>query len=274
MKHLYILGLLLAAAPSGTRCAGDPPNARSLGMASVTLVTGPGPGTTDPASLSLVKVGLAGIHVTEPYGMPELGRYGLSACLPAAGGAFGISCFVSGTTAFRWYQGSLAFGKSLGFIRAGVRIRAVVLHQTGIFGSAVAIIPALAIQADPLPALTLGVEIDNPAGQGFYPATAGRLPVGCRVALAIRAGDEILFCFELEKESQRRTVFRTGLEATPNPLICIRFGITTAPEQQFALGIGLKLSHLGVDFAASHHPILGYTPSLSLVRSLRKPVVK
>jgi hypothetical protein len=206
--------------------------------------------------------------------MSELGRYSLSACLPAAGGAFGISCTVWGTNAFRMVQGSLAFGKSLGFFHAGIRIRAMMLRQRGICENAFAVIPALSIQADPMPALTLGAEIDNPAGQGFYPEGAGRLPVTFRVGAVFRAGDEIIFCLEMEKEGRNRAVFRTGLEATPNPRLCFRFGITTAHELQYAFGIGMKLTRLGVDFAASHHPILGYTPSISLIRSLRKPAVK
>lgn len=265
---------LLAVALSGVSNAGDPPDARSLAMASVWLSTTPAPGTTDPASLSRVKEPLAGIHVSDPYGIPELGQTGLSASLPVAGGAFGFNLAGSGTADFRILGVHLAFGKELGLIRAGIRIRTLVISQGNGFGNAFAVLPAIAVQAEPLPSLTLGLEIDNPAAQGYHPGTAGRLPMTCRAGAGFRAGEEAFFCLEMEKTGRQRALFRLGMETTLHPGILLRFGITTSPALQYAFGIGLKFNRLEVDFAAGHHAHLGYTPSLSLVRHFRAPTPK
>jgi hypothetical protein len=45
-------------------------------------------------------------------------------------------------------------------------------------------------------------------------------------------------------------------------------GLSTSVCQQYSFGVGLKLEHMKTDLAIAHHPVLGYSPAITLMFTL------
>jgi hypothetical protein len=185
--------------------------------------------------------------------------------LPVRAGTFALSFSRYGYEAYHESQAGLSFGKSLGKrFKAGVSLDYKKIKQYADYGNLFAIIPSCGIQVLPFKCLTLGLQVTNPAGQGYYPHGFMKSPALVKAGLAYQPDPDILFCFDVNSESGCKPVYCGGIEYNFERQFIFRLGLSSSRCMQYSLGIGYSGKHMKTDFAVMHHPVLGFSPAITL----------
>ncbi len=248
---------------SGTFVMADA-RSRSLALADAAL-TSDATGWSNPAALAFLKQPCISLSAENPWCLSELASGAFSFCLPVKAGTFAVSFNRYGCAAFHENQAGLSFGKSLGkWVKAGIHLDYLKIKQYGDYGNLYAVIPSLGLQILPVPGVALGLQVYNPAGQGYYPAGFMKLPAVYKAGLAYQPSPEILFCLELCSESDHKPVYRGGIEYNFEKQFAFRMGLSSSYGMQYNLGIGYMGKHMKTDIAVSHHPVLGFSPAITI----------
>lgn len=88
-------------------------------------------------------------------------------------------------------------------------------------------------------------------------------PFTVRAGASYRLSEMLLLSGEALIEKVRGTIFRCGAEFSAGPSFRLRGGISAHPLQH-SFGFGYLWRFFQVDFAMTHHHLLGYTPFFSL----------
>lgn len=241
-------------------------NARSLGMAGVrVMLADEWSGIGNQAGLAAITSPSFSIHYENYFLVPALGTGAFSICMPTRSGTFGF-CFSNyGYASYRENQLCLSIGKAFGYrFRAGIGLHYLTVHQPSDMGNLSALVPALGIQALLLPDLTIGLQVFNPACQHYVPAGYLNLPVTGQAGLGYQLGQEVLICFEAEKQAHEKLQYRGGIEINLEQKLIARFGIYSGEYPGYSFGIAFHSRLLFIDLAASRHPVLGFSPAISL----------
>ncbi len=242
--------------------------ARSLGMAGAgVMLTGQGSGTGNPAGLAALSDLTLGLQYANYFLVPELGQGAFSVGLPAITGAFSLDYKSRGSTFYRENQACLSFGKALGNkLRAGIGLHYLMIRQPAGFENLSALIPSLGLQAMPINGLTIGIRVFNPAAQNYRPAGHLHLPVIIGAGLGYKLGDEVLVCFEAEKEDHEKIKYCGGIEISWQKSLVARFGVSSGVFPCYSFGLGFQLRFLKIDLAATRHPVLGFSPVIAITK--------
>lgn len=111
--------------------------------------------------------------------------------------------------------------------------------------------------------LLIGAHIANPNRNGYDNQVSAVIPVLSEFGLAYRVNTYLSINSAFVKELNSPADARLGLEYYPAEWFALRGGFSANPLRQF-VGFGLKYQKLGLDVAASSHPILGYSPQVAL----------
>jgi hypothetical protein len=237
---------------------------RSLALADAAL-TGDATGWSNPAAMAFLERPCINFQAENPWCVSELTAAAFSFCLPVRAGTFALTLSRYGYVAFHESQAGLSFGKSLGKkIKAGVNLDYRRIKQYAGYGNLYAIIPSLGIQVLPVSSIVLGLQVSNPAGQGYYPHGYMKLPTLVKAGLAYQPDPDILFCFELRTESEWKPIYCGGIEYNFEKQFTFRLGLSSSRCMQYSLGVGYLGKHLKTDIAVSHHPVLGFSPAITL----------
>jgi hypothetical protein len=250
----------------------DYPDARAYGMGHAgVMLAGVNADFGNPAGLASLTCPAFSMHYSNPFLMPELGSGAFCMGIPAIAGAFGIQYASLGNTYINESRVSISYGKSVGKrIRAGIGLYYWMFRQPTGFGNLSVLSPSLGLQILPWESLTIGLAVINPAGQNYNPAGYLRLPVIVRAGFGYQLGEEVLICFEAEKRSMDGFEFRGGIELNLHKSVILRFGISAGNFPAYYFGMGLHLRSLSMDLAAGHHPVLGYSPAITLTYSVNR----
>jgi hypothetical protein len=236
----------------------------SLALADAAL-TGDATGWSNPAALAFLERSCIHLQAENPWCVSELSAGAFSICLPVRAGTFALSFSRYGYEAFHESQAGLSFGKSLGKkVKAGVNLDYRSIKQYADNGSLYAIIPSFGIQVLPVSGIVVGLQVSNPAGQDYYPHGHMKYPALVKVGLAYQPDPEILLCFDMNSESGCKPVYCGGIEYNFDKQFTFRLGLSSSRCTQYSLGIGYLGKHLKTDFAVSHHPVLGFSPAITV----------
>jgi hypothetical protein len=83
------------------------------------------------------------------------------------------------------------------------------------------------------------------------------------LGLAYRPIPTALLLLDVVKDLQHPATLRAGLEVHPVQPLTLRTGMTAQPAR-FSVGLGVQRARVRADLAGERHPILGWTPALSL----------
>jgi hypothetical protein len=270
MKYRWSIMLLMVFCPgSNTSVAFNPIDARSQGLASAGIMLADyATGMSNEAALALLKKACFSLHAEDPFLLPELTAGAFSLCVPLRTGTFCFSFSEFGYEAFREGQSGLSFGKAFGEkVRAGIGMNYCFIRQYADYGNLQAFIPAVGLQVNPAQGLTLGFRVSNPACQSFYPHGYMKIPTVVKAGLGYSPGHDILFCIEYTKATNCKPMYCGGMECYCTNRLTFRFGLSSLPSQQYAIGIGIRGDRVRTDLAFSHHPVLGYSPAISITCS-------
>lgn len=122
---------------------------------------------------------------------------------------------------------------------------------------------AAGIQFKLLHNLAAGLQVSNPNQASFDRDLQARLPVFGEIGLLYAFSGKFIAVAAVQKAVGYRPDLKTGLEYRIHRLLAVRGGISTEPFKQY-FGLGLSYRQWMMDMAASSHPILGFSPQVSL----------
>ncbi len=246
---------------------GDP---RSQGMSHAgVMLADHWSGLENPAGLAGLSRTTFGICYSNNYLVSQLGTGAASCGIITKSGNYGISLVSFGYSSFRQSAASLCYGRNLGKkLRAGIGIHGLLVSQAAGYGNLYAVIPSLGLQFAPVERITFGIHAYNPAGQEYIPAGYLEIPAGWQAGVGINFGEEVLLCFQVEKNRNEQLLCYGGFEIFLHEKIPVRFGLSSGIQTELSFGIGFRSPRLQVDLAATRHPVLGFSPAIGFACSI------
>jgi hypothetical protein len=242
-----------------------PLGAAAVGMGNMTtLHTDVWSALTNPAGLGIAPSFAAGIQHEQRYAIPGLGVDVLAAVLPVLGGGIGLSLANMGFSEQGENRFGIQVGRRLGRnLAAGVGFHAHLLRFPAEYHNAFALSADAGIYATPLPHLSMGVYVSNLSFSHFNNEARDRLPVVFRWGLGYEVAPEITLYAEVEKDIYAPLRAKTGTSCLVFNILYVRLGVLSQPFE-IHYGLGYRFRIFQVDFALYRHPVLGFSPQLSL----------
>lgn len=253
----------LDAFPDGARSA-------SLGGASVTIAD-PSAIYNNQAALGRVRTASAMVNYQNKYLLSGLHMAAAAFVMPVPyAGTAGVSICAFGNAAYSEARMGLGIGRELGGRFAiGAQINYTRLSVEG-YGGAGAISAEAGVLMQPAENLLLGAHIYNFTYSKLLSKTHNEsLPVVFNLGVGYKLLENTGIFVQSSFYSGQSMVFCMGAEYKALEVLALRIGAALKPMQVFA-GVGYTASGLTIDFAAAHHPALGYSPQVSLIYSFGK----
>ncbi len=247
--------------PIGGRSAG-------MGNASVTF--------SDVWSIHNNQAGLAGLknisvgfYYENRYSLKELSLKSAAFILPTNSGVFGLSMNYFGYENYNEKKIGLAYAKSFGEkFSAGLQLDYLSTHIGEEYGNRNTFTFELGIIAELTENLFLGAHVYNPLRAKLSDYNDERIPTIAKLGLSYIYSEKLLVSIETEKDINFSPVFKGGIEYKIIKEIYVRTGISTNPVLN-TFGFGVKIKSLKIDFASSLHPVLGYSPQISMMYKIK-----
>lgn len=205
----------------------------------------------------------AGIYAENRFLMSELSMYAFGAAIPTKSGTFGLGGVYFGNSLYNERNIKLTYGRKLfkNFrIGAEFDIAGISISE---YGSKTAITFGLGLQYDISPDVTIGAQIYNPLRVQLTDLDDDLLPTLITVGASYRPTEKITLLAEAEKNMAHTASFKGGIEYQVVKALYLRAGYSSAPSQT-TFGVGVNLKAVKIDLAGSFHPVLGYSPHISI----------
>ncbi len=247
--------------------------ARYAGMGNVGVMC------TDLWSVSYNQAGLgfynhlsAGFYHENRFALSELALHSLAISLPTGTGTFGLNCTYFGYSLYNESKVGLGFGKSLtDKFSAGLQFNWLNTHIEDETGNIGAMTIEAGILAKPVKNLSIGFHIYNPTASHFSSHSLKEpIPVIIRFGVGYEYREKLFIALETEKDIEKDPAFfKAGIEYKIIQNLYARMGVMISNLVYHSAGLGLILKRIKIDFAFSHHQILGYTPHFSLQYTIK-----
>jgi hypothetical protein len=222
-----------------------------------------------PASMASVKKTCVTAHAENQWGIPELSSGACSVILPVRNNALAFGYASSGYEAFFESHFRLCAAHAFGNAgRAGISIEYAKSRQYNGYGNLHALVPAVSVQILPGSRFILGILISNPLKTGYYPEGYKSIPLKMAAGIGFCPDPNVLICMEWTNESDSKPVYCGGIEVAFGKYFRLRTGVSSSSAMQYGIGLGMHAGHVNIDISAVHHPILGYSPALTLACSI------
>lgn len=242
--------------------------ARSAGLASCSVtLSDPWSAFNNQAGLAGERCVSAGLFYTNRFLVPELGYSSAAGVIPLKkGNVLALSLSRFGYSLFNEKKAGLAFAKKFGDrFSCGIQtnfIRFFIRDESSRSVSTVTIEAGCITQITE--SFAVGVHLYNPNRSKLIEYNDERIPAALKLGAACFLSDKVKLLLEGEKESGRKQVIRAGMEYEPLNLFFMRTGITSDPGT-VSFGFGFSYGKVKCDVAVEWNPVLGYTPSVSLL---------
>ena len=266
----YFASLLLTCSPLLWRGGGgevlasdNSPRSSGIGSASVSL-TDMWAVQNNQAGLGFIKITTAGISYQNQFLLKELSTKSFACAFPIKSGTFGISISNFGYSLYSENKIGLGFGKSFGEkIAVGISMD---YFRTSIseYGNKNYFAAEIGIQAKPFKNLTLGAHLFNPTRTKFTSYNDERIPTIMRLGLDYKFSEKIFIALETEKDIEKKTTVKAGIEYELIKKVYLRAGISTHPSLS-CFGIGINLKQFKLDISSTYHSTLGSSPQIGLI---------
>jgi hypothetical protein len=197
------------------------------------------------------------------FGVKELNTQSAAFVLPIKNYAIGANFQSYGVNAYRESKSGISLAKSFGpKLLAAVNLN---YHQIKIdnYGNAQGFSVEVGLQYQAFDNLWLGTHIANPNQSKYGTNTEQIIPAHLQFGAAYKFSNQLMISGEVEKILDGQVNFKTGLEYKVVNFVALRGGIALNPFKQYA-GFGVNYEKIQVDFAIASHPVLGYSPQVSI----------
>ena len=250
--------------PIGARSA-------AMGTASVSL-SDVWSAQQNQAGLGFVRDVSAGAYYENRFLLKELSVKGAVVAFPFKAGTFGLCITNFGYTLYNENKYSLSFSKAFGDkLSAGIAMDYLTTKIAEGYGSKGVLAAEVGIQARPIKGLSIGVHIFNPTRTKLASYNDERVPTIIRLGGDYTFSHKVILAIETEKDIAKKAVFKAGLEYKVVKEFYLRAGISTNPSSG-SFGFGINMKNLKIDFSASYHQVLGFSPQLGLTYVFKKEI--
>jgi hypothetical protein len=197
------------------------------------------------------------------FSLPGLAATSAVIAMPVggSGGLFRVSRF--GSESYSELRLGAGWGWELaGELDGGARIDVDHLVIDG-YGSLSVLSLTVGVVVRPVPALTVGLVIDN-LFAATPPGSLERPPLTVESGLTVQALEEVRLLVRMTKDPLFPLECAMAVEAVLGSVLALRAGATFQPST-WSGGIGCRLAAWDLDYALAAHPALGFTQMISLV---------
>ncbi|MEO8148813.1 MAG: hypothetical protein ABI723_14305 [Bacteroidia bacterium] len=244
--------------PVGARAAG-------LGNAAVTL-DDMWAAFHNQAGTAYLKNVNVGVYNEIRYGLSELSLNAFAVAVPVKDvGTFSLSATYFGYKLYNEQKIGLAYARKFGDnISGSLQFDYLATNiNDEYYGNQSAFAVEAGFRAKLLPNLDLGFHVYNPTRAKMADYTDERIPTVMKLGLCYHFNDKVLFAVEAEKTSAAKNIFKAGIEYQIAKPLYLRAGIATNQTTGY-FGFGLNLKQIKINFTASFHETLGFTPHTDL----------
>jgi len=218
------------------------------------------------ASLKAINVGLG---FQNAFFVKELSTKSLAFALPLKSGVFGVNYYYFGYPKFNENKIGLAYAKALGKrISVGIQLDYLYTQIEGEYGQQGVAAGEIGVLAEPIDNLLIGAHVFNLWNAKRKSYENEYLPTIFKIGASYRLYEIALLSVEVEKDLELEPIFKTGLEFEVIENLYFRTGISTNPNI-FSFGIGYVYKPFEINIAFSKHPVLDYSPSISIIYSFK-----
>lgn len=267
IRNLFLSSVILLAICSEALAGGEyrKAGARSaaMGNASVTIAD-VWSGFNNQAGLARAESPIAGIYFENRYFLKELAYSAASFVLPVKNGGLGLTVSQFGFTLWNESRAGVAYARSFGKrFAAGVQLDYVAIHQSDYYGNSGFITFEAGVITEISPKVTIGAHLYNPFNATISKYSGERSSSCLNIGISWDINKIFLVTAEAEKHLDRKPSFNAGVECKIIHGIYIRTGISTA-AYLFTFGAGVELKKFVLDFSASQHNVLGFSPQAAI----------
>lgn len=262
MNRIYPIGILLFLSIPAFCQFNYGPRITALANAGVAM--------QDVWSAHSNQAGLAGLESTQismayenRFGVKDLSTKSAVFALPFKNYVVATSFTSYGVESYAETKTGLSLAKSFGN-KLHLSINGN-FHQIKItnYGNANSFSVEVGVQYKVMPNLWLASHIANPNQSKFEESTDQIIPAHLQFGVKYIFSKQLMICGEIEKILDGNTDFKTGLEYEILDFFSLRGGFSVNSFKQYA-GFGLNYQKIELDFAISSHPVLGFSPQISL----------
>ena len=225
---------------------------------------------SNQAGLAYVESTTISAGFENAYFIKELSTNAIAFALPTKSGVFGVNYTYFGYTKFNQNKFGLAYSKKLAKrISAGIQINYLYTHIEGEYGSQGVASGEIGLLTEPIDDFFLAAHISNFWRAEYSASDDIYLPMVFKFGASYILYKTAILSAEIEKDLDLPVIFKSGLEFNMENKVFLRFGIATNP-MLFSFGFGYKLDDFKIDIAFSKHPVLGYSPAVTLEYAINK----
>lgn len=219
--------------------------------------------TKNQAGIAFIDQVSVGILGEQRFLNNDIRHVGLVAAMPSSLGSFGVLVQQYGFDVYNEQKIGLAYSRKLAKNFA-VGIQFDYLNtRIPEYGNQGVLTFEGGIQAEILENFWLGASIFNPIRTQEQDSIGIVNSTKFNFGLSYLFSEKILIATEIEKDFQENAAVKVGLDYRIIEPVSLRLGVSTAPTLN-SFGIGIHLKQIRLDFAASYHQVLGFTPTFSM----------
>jgi hypothetical protein len=226
----------------------------------------------NPAALASLKTPSAGMYTERKFSLKELQFLNACFALPAQGGGFGLALSYEGSPLFHQMKTSLAYGRTVGKINAGLAFNYNTITIAG-YGNTGAINADAGIAWHLSDGLYTGIAVQSISSQRFGKERQEKFPGVYSFGLGYDVSDDLFICLSVQKPAMRPVNISAGFHYNIVPAVAVDFGIMNATSAVYGI-VSLKRKPGSLGIYTSYQPQLGITPGLMLTADLRKEKLK
>ena len=176
---------------------------------------------------------------------------------------FGASFQTYGVESYKEIKSNLSLAKAISpklLFAIGLNYHQIQIEN---YGSAKSFSFELGMQYQVSSKLWLASHIANPNQSNYGNDTEQTIPTHVEFGAIYRFSDQLFISSEIEKIIDNEADFKAGISYHLIKFLALRGGISVHPFKQY-VGFGLDYENLKLNFALSSHPILGFSPQISI----------
>jgi hypothetical protein len=262
MKKFYFLIIFIFTANYSIGQTNNGPRITAMGNAGVALQDVWG-AVKNQAGIASINRPTISAGYENRFGVKELSTQSAVFAIPIKNYTIGASFQSYGVDAYKEVKTGLSLAKAFG----PKLLTAVSLnyHQLKIanYGTSQSFSVEVGLQYEAFKNLWLATHIANPNQSQYRDNTDEIIPAHIQFGASYIFSDQLILSTEVEKTLDAQADVKAGLEYKIVKFIALRGGISVNPFKQYA-GFGVNYDKFNLDFAIGSHPVLGYSPQISI----------
>jgi len=224
----------------------------------------------NPAGTSWEKGISAGFSFENHFFLKELSYKIIGFTIPLKPGTIGIIASQYGNSLYSEIKAGISFSRKFGkYFSAAVQLDYFRVQIAESYGNKNLVSFEIGLLFKANRNISLGLHLLNPVPIKLTVHPVEYLPLVVRLGIAYSISTSFVAILEAEKDLINKLLIKAGAEYHFAKSFSARIGISTNPTI-FTFGFGLNFGRFTLDFASGYHPVLGFTPSGSLVFSFQK----